>query len=288
MPATPYFITAQIALVTVSALVVKLDSMKPKQPARSVPMPMSMESPVDPELLGRATFLPKTPIERFGPSETDETELPISETSRSGRPMGFSDLEVASSLPGAFEASSPPQSIPTVQDAPSAPPEFEPVPTSMGYHISSDAATNFDMKSNTVVFSGKVTLKTTDLILEADRLIVHMNPGETQTLKKLVANGKVDFHLIGVPKEEVYRGSGEQAVFDPNTGIIVMSGWPKIIGQGREHIAAASTTVMSLNTKSPRLETEGRAQTRLLMDGSTGMPNLTMGTPSAPSAPGQN
>lgn len=287
MPATPYFVAAQLVLIAVSAAVVKQDFNKQRPVPKAQPAPMALTSPVDSDLLSRALALPEDEIERFALIENTDGKPVTSMGNQTDRPMGFSGLEAQSAPPLAFEPPTPRESLPSVTEA-SAPPEFDPVPTSSGYHITSDAATNFDMKSNTVVFSGSVTLKCTDFILTADRLVAHMTSGNVQTLSKLVANGKVDFHLTGVPKEESYRGSGEQAVFNPDTGMIVMSGWPKIIGHGREHNAASATTIMSLNTKSPKLETEGRAQTRLLIDGKSGMPNLTMGNPSTSPAPGQN
>jgi hypothetical protein len=41
-------------------------------------------------------------------------------------------------------------------------------------------------------------------------------------------------------------------------------GWPKILGQGREHRASAADTRMTLFTNPAKLVTEGRAQTRIL------------------------
>ena len=280
MPATPYFVTAQIALIAVSASVVKLDLTKSHPVPKATAVPMSLTPPVDPTLLEKAA-VPTADIARFALAETlgQEDSAEVSQTPI--RPMGFSDREMGTDSVDAFSI---PKTHAKVAPSDSPPPVFEPVPSSAGYHITSDVATNFDLKTNTVVFSGSVTLKCTDFILQSDRLVAHMTKGPSQTLSKLVANGNVDFHMTGVPKEEAYRGNGEQAVFDPATGIIVMSGWPRIIGHGREHNAASATTVMTLNTKSPKLETEGRAQTRLLMGGENGMPNLTIGdsTPAAP------
>ena len=283
MPATPYFITAQIALIAVSASVVKLDLTKSHPVPKATAIPMSLTPPVDPSILEKAS-VPTAGVARFAPAETLDENESIESPQSAIRPMGFSDREMGMDSADAFSL---PKTHANVAPSDSPPPVFDPIPASAGYHIASDAATNFDLKTNTVVFSGSVTLKCTDFILHSDRLVAHMTKGPSQTLSKLVANGNVDFHMTGVPKEEAYRGNGEQAVFDPATGIIVMSGWPRIIGHGREHNAASATTVMTLNTKSPKLETEGRAQTRLLMEGENGMPNLTMGG-STPAAPRQN
>ena len=283
MPAAPYFITAQIALIAVSASVVKLDLTKSHPVPKATAVPMSLTPPVDPSILEKAA-VPTVEIARFAPAESLNEETPTEDAPVAHRPMGFSDREMVADSQDAF---SMPKAHAKVAPNNSPPPVFDPVPVSAGYHISSDAATNFDLNTSTVVFSGSVTLKCTDFILNADRLVAHMTKGPNQTLSKLVANGNVDFHTTGVAKEETYRGNGEQADFDPATGIIIMSGWPKIIGHGREHNASSATTVMSINTKSPKLETTGRAQTRLLMDSENGMPNLTMGS-SAPATPRQN
>jgi hypothetical protein len=131
-----------------------------------------------------------------------------------------------------------------------------------------------------------VTLKCAEFTLASKHLVAHMGDAGS-ALKKLVANGNVEVHVRGDTKEDAFRGRGEDAVFDPATGKITMGGWPKIIGQGREHNAASASTVMTLDTRNPKLHTTGRAQTRLLMDSKGGMPGISIGPPSAPAAPRQ-
>ena len=291
MPATPYFIAAQLALFAASAVVVKTNFNGKTKPQHSPTQEVETDRADalrSAHLLARAKALPTMASDRFALAEEHPDLAPAADSSK--RPMGFSDRAKDIAQPPAGFAG--PLGEPYWQEqkrepaAADAPPSFDPVPANAGYHITADAATNFDLKTHTVVFSGDVSLKCADFILTAKRLVVHMKE-DAQSMEKLVANGDVDIHLVGVPKEEAYRGQSEHAVFDPATSLITLTGWPKIIGQGREHNAASASTRMMLNTATPKLLTEGRASTRLLFDGKAGMPGLTMGEPSAAPAPGQ-
>jgi lipopolysaccharide transport protein LptA len=271
VPAFPYYIAAQLLLIAASAAVVKSN-----RPAGTpAPKPaqieeISTESAVDPDLLARAKAMPSDPVDRFGVIEDSAADAPPEERSM-GFDAGANEGSLLREFAGSVSAAAAPRDEP--------PPVFAPVEQGRGYHISSDAATNFDLKTNTVVFTGNVSLKCADFSLKAARLVVHMD--KDKSLEKLVANGAVDVHLTGVPKEEAYRGQSEQAVFDPRVSTITLTGWPKITGQDKEHIAATASTRMILHTQKPKLETEGRASTRLAFDGENGMPGFTMGGGSA-------
>ena len=76
-------------------------------------------------------------------------------------------------------------------------------------------------------------------------------------------HGEVNVLLTGVPPEKAYRGQSSSATYDPLKDSIVLSGWPKVKGQSQEQVAASADTRMTLFTKSGRMLTEGRAQTRI-------------------------
>lgn len=279
MPATTYIVTAQIGLIAASAVLVNLDWKKgqTKRSGLGTSVPSVEISPPVPTVPARP--LPPTEISRFALIEQEEAETTV-ESGQTDRPMGFGGQNSKGHPGSSFTGTKAPTAAKQapVGAAIESPPEFDPVPENVGYHILADAATNFDLNSRTIVFSGHVSLKCSEFAMSAERLVVHMD-SKQQTLKKLVANGKVDIHLTGVPEQERFRGQSEEAVFDPATGGITLSGWPRIQGQGREHQASTPTTKMTLYTMHPRLATEGRAQTRLLM-GKDGLPGVTMSSPS--------
>lgn len=141
--------------------------------------------------------------------------------------------------------------------------KFDPVPNGAGYSITADSATNFDLKTRTVIFAGNVSLHSNEFTLSADRLVVHMDSAGG-SMSRMVANGSVDVQLTKGAVEERYQGFGEEAVYDPKAQNMVFRGWPKILGHGREHRAASATTKMTLHMNPAKLVTEGRAQTRII------------------------
>jgi lipopolysaccharide transport protein LptA len=147
------------------------------------------------------------------------------------------------------------------QPAP-ANPAFEAVPSESGFHITADEATRVDMGSLKVVFRGQVSLSSPQFHLTGDELIVHLGEDRT-SFKKMEASGGVHVQLTGVPPEKRYRGQSQKAVYDPGNGTLVMTGWPKIQGQGQELVAAEQNTRVLLYPKTGKMLTEGRAQTRV-------------------------
>lgn len=288
MPSTSYFVTAQIVLVIASAAVVKTDWKKPSQPAVP-PLPDPPAAlPLDSSLVQKARQMPGGEIERFAALEQASHDLNAKAAEDAGRrAMGAQrSSEMERRAADFFTAETLAAAEAVVSDTPPAP-EFAPVPGDAGYHIEAESATNFDLKTNSVVFSGEVGLKCKDFHMSASRLLVRM-AGDSKSLKHLIANGNVKIHLLSDTKEGAYRGSSEQAVYDPALNSIVLTGWPKIIGEGREHIASTAGTRMTLHTKPSKLVTEGRAMTRVAFDGKNGMPGLTMGPPPSASPPGKN
>jgi lipopolysaccharide export system protein LptA len=108
--------------------------------------------------------------------------------------------------------------------------------------------------------------------LTCDQLVVHLGK-DKNSMERSEARGSVDILLTGVPPEKTCRGQSGAAVFDPRNNQVVLSGWPKVKGNSQEQVAAEASTRMTLFTKTGRLLTEGRAQTRVsksFMTGSTG------------------
>jgi lipopolysaccharide transport protein LptA len=286
VPATHYIVSVQVALLAASAAYLKSD--KPEGPNRQRPNVAAEMATSFTEAKDEATAMAEARGGRFALAE-QVGELP-EVTSRS---MGFrggmpvrgrltSELsaqadegEMSLTLPAEGELSDLPKpstkvkktSIPETPVALSEvlPEEvkFDPVPNGAGYSITADSATNFDLKSKTVVFEGSVSLHCNEFTLAADRLVVHME-SESGSMSRMVANGNVDVNLTKGSREERYQGFGEEATYDPKGQSIVFRGWPRILGHGREHRAAAASTQMTLHTNPAKLVTQGRAQTRII------------------------
>lgn len=155
---------------------------------------------------------------------------------------------------------------------PVADPAFEPVPPESGFHITADEATKVDMGAEKVIFKGRVGLTSPQFNLTGEELVVYLGK-DGSTFRLVEARGSVHVQLTGVPPEKRYRGQSSMAVYDPAKGTLVMTGWPKIQGQGREIVAAESSTRILLYPDTGKMLTEGRAQTRVakqLMEEQTG------------------
>jgi lipopolysaccharide transport protein LptA len=288
MPAAYYIISVQVALVAASAAYLSSDTRNGGVPAApryrqgaalvngGVPgrMAIEQESPmgaaarrfVMAEQVGEAEVVEARNMGfRVGAPKRDQ----VVEEETGAKPEG-DDLPMAVPVEGDLADSSAQLSEIGVPEV-----EFEPVPDGAGYSITADSATNFDLKTKTVVFSGNVSLHCADFTLSADRLVVHMDAAGG-ALNRLVANGDVDVHLTQGTAAEQFHGSGEEATFDPKAQSIVFLGWPRIMGQGREHRAASASTKMTLFTKPAKLVTEGRAQTRILAGEGGTLPGMAV------------
>ncbi len=270
VPATSYIISAQIALIAASAAYVGYDRQPGKtdaaDQASKVQQQVRQEPPAPvPAPAGEVTVpqWPAANFPRYAPAEKLAQET--TPTSTSARPMGGRTGDATpsrnQSLPTALVHDKSPAAKVSADPA-DEPPTFAPVPEDQGYHITADSATNFDLNAKTVVFSGHVVVQSSDFVIKTNRLVVYNGTGGS--MSKMVANGDVDFHLVGVPADQVYRGQSEEAVFEPGKNLITFMGWPRIQGKGREHRAADASTTMRLFTQPSRLETTGRASTRIL------------------------
>jgi len=139
---------------------------------------------------------------------------------------------------------------------------FSTVPADSGFHITADEATKLDVKTQRVTFNGHVKLNSPQFDLTAKTVVVLLSK-DKKTFKVAEATGDVNVQLKTGPPEKRYRGQSSKAVYEPSAGMITMTGWPKIQGQGQEIIAAAPETKVMLYTASGKLLTEGRTQTRV-------------------------
>ncbi len=281
MPAAHYIIAVQVALVAASAAYLRSD--KPaetiliKEPGKPNPRALAAHPGYEDD---GDDFLPPPKAKPFAQADTAASRqmpervmgfrpgvvarprLPVEEARAGKKEVEFTPPPRAVPLEGTSLAEDEPEEI-----------EFDPVPDGQGYSITADSATNFDLTTKTVVFAGNVSLRCTDFVLTSDRLVVHMET-EGGTMKRMLANGNVDVKLLQGSVNERYHGMGEEADFDPATQKIILLGWPRIIGQGREHRAASAATRMTLFTKPARLETVGRAQTRIVPGEGGELPGL--------------
>ena len=146
-----------------------------------------------------------------------------------------------------------------------------------GYHITADEVSKLDANTGRVIFNSNVRLTSPRFHLTANQLVVHLGKDKS-TMQLVEAHGTVNVLLTGVPEEKVCRGQSNDATFDPKRETIVLTGWPKVKTRDQEQVAAESSTKMTLFTKSGRMVTEGRAQTRIaksFMDESTGTTTKT-------------
>lgn len=139
---------------------------------------------------------------------------------------------------------------------------FETVPSDSGFHITADEATKMDIQAERVVFNGKVKMTSPQFHLSTTQLVVHLGK-DKKSFKFAEAKGEVNVQLTGVPDDKKYRGQSNIAIYTPSQGTLLLTGWPKIQGQGQELIAAESGTKVTLFPKTGKMITEGRAQTRV-------------------------
>jgi len=161
--------------------------------------------------------------------------------------------------PGSIELPDIPGYIPPKDDAAT---HFQTVPAESGFHITAEEVTKLDMKSNTVVFNGGVKLTSPEFQLSSTRLKLHLS-ADKKSFNLAEADGDVHVQLTGVTDDKKYRGQSTQAIYQPQSDKLTLTGWPRIQGQGQELIAAEEDTKVFLNPKTGTMHTEGRAQTRV-------------------------
>ena len=252
MAASPYFITAQVALVAVSAALLRIDWTDKSKQYQPAPTASAAKQPV------------VAPASRTGAGARDATPAtnspaPVVQDQPPAVVRGEHGLDPDYGT--AVTLSGPPETTPFVDDV------LTESPHSMaGYRITADTASNFNLESHTVTFSGRVSLKSSRFDLTSTRLVVHMDP-KKNALKKLVATGDVKVALTATQADKAFKGTAYEATYEPSDGSIVLSGWPQITGEGREHRAAEKSTRMVLFVENPRLVTQGRASTKIIGTG---------------------
>lgn len=270
MSPSTYLIAVPLSLIAISGWLVKVEndsfskggrtSQLQQVPAHSSGrVAVGVQPPVAPELTREHA--------RFAwASGQAEGVAPLGEDAQQ-RPLGSRATRQRSWLEsGTPSPATKPKQLPEIENfRQQAPPEetaFEAVPSGSGFHITADEATRVDMGSLKVVFRGHVSMTSPQFYLAGDELVVHLGKDRT-SFKMVEARGSVNVHLTGVPPEKRYRGQSSQAVYDPGKGTLVMTGWPKIQGQGQELVAAEQSTRVLLYPKTGKMLTEGRAQTRV-------------------------
>lgn len=132
--------------------------------------------------------------------------------------------------------------------------------------IVADAATNYDLDGRLVLFEGGVRLDGPDFSLASERLDVHMGEGGAVP-EKMVAYGDV---RVTTRKDEgsgdgaEVNGRAQRATFDPDSGLLVLEGWPQLDDpDGSRLTASQADTVIRIYTRTGKVETTGRTRSRL-------------------------
>jgi lipopolysaccharide export system protein LptA len=128
--------------------------------------------------------------------------------------------------------------------------------------IAANSQTDFQVKDRRIVFTGNIVMKNERFYLTADMLVAYMKQNEGG-LDFAEARGNVVVRMVSNGQETGSSGLSKTAVFHPNTGEIVLRGWPQVRFGNKAHIASSATTEMSLFTDG-RMKTTGRNQTMIV------------------------
>lgn len=173
----------------------------------------------------------------------------------SGAPALAEETPVRMALPPA-----PDQLVPQRAERTGA--AFE-VPAAAGdLVIAANSQTDFEVKEKRVVFSGSVIMKNERFYLTADTLVAHLKDNQSG-LDFAEAQGNVVVRMVENGRETGSSGLAKTAIFRPETGEIVLKGWPQLRMGNKAHVASAATTEMSLFTDG-RMKTSGRNQTMIV------------------------
>jgi lipopolysaccharide transport protein LptA len=128
--------------------------------------------------------------------------------------------------------------------------------------IAANSQTDFQVKDKRIVFTGSVIMKNERFYLTADKLVAYMKEND-QGIDFAEAQGNVVVRMVENGQETGSSGLSNRAVFHPQTGEIVLRGWPQIRFGNKAHVASSATTEMSLFTDG-RMKTSGRNQTMIV------------------------
>ncbi|MFT5104824.1 MAG: lipopolysaccharide transport protein LptA [Verrucomicrobiales bacterium] len=125
--------------------------------------------------------------------------------------------------------------------------------------ISSTSQTDFDLNDSEMAFIGNVQVKSPRFNLRSDKFIVHLKKDNSgMAYGEAIGNVVIEMRENGRPTG--YSGLASNAVYHPQDGKIILSGWPKIRQQFKEHVAVNRDTKMVLYTDG-RVKTIGRNRT---------------------------
>jgi len=211
------------------------------------------------------------------PSPPDPIAADSLEEPEEGAPFSADDTTSESDAEPSAEAPEAPRPLspnPQPLSAPLAHDELAPrradrsskafeVPAAAGdLLIASNSQTDFQMEDKRVVFTGSVVMKNERFYLTADRLVAYMKADQSG-LEFAEAQGNVIVRMVENGQETGSSGLSKTAVFHPQTGEIVLKGWPQLRMGNKAHVASSATTEMSLFTDG-RMKTSGRNQTMIV------------------------
>lgn len=268
MSPSVYLVAIPLGLIAVTGWLVKSESDSFAQSKRSMDLQnVSRKGGPSVRDLVESPAITRMDHIRYGVQEGEEAPASPLGSVQAMRPLGARssqpiDWMAAQAQRASAAASMNKTEIPGYIESATPEVAFETVTTESGYHITADEATKLDMTGNKVVFNGHVMMTSPQFKLSADQLIVHLG-SDKKTFKFIEANQSVKVELTGVPEEKRYRGQSQKAIYEPSKDSIVMTGWPKIQGQGQELVAAEEKTKITMFSKTGKMFTEGRAQTRV-------------------------
>ncbi len=147
-----------------------------------------------------------------------------------------------------------------IENFPALPENNQP-PGLNDFVISATHQTDFDMKSSSITFAGHVMVESSRFHLTCDKFVVHMLP-EQKGMEYGEALGNVVIRMMENHEPTGHTGLARRAVYRPDDGEIVLSGWPRIVEETKELVGITADAQMILTT-SGSVRTIGRNRTIL-------------------------
>jgi lipopolysaccharide transport protein LptA len=140
-------------------------------------------------------------------------------------------------------------------------PENNQPPGLNDFVISATHQTDFDMDSSSITFAGHVVVESSRFHLTCDKFIVHMLPDQ-KGMEYGEALGNVIIRMMEDHKPTGHTGVARSAIYHPEDGEIILSGWPRIVEETKELVGITADAKMILTT-SGSVRTIGRNRTIL-------------------------
>ncbi len=131
-----------------------------------------------------------------------------------------------------------------------------------GFTITSLHQTDFNLENSEMVFAGDVFCETPEFQLSCDEFIVHLRK-DMKGMAYGEAKGNVVITTVKNGQPTGHTGYGRHAIYRPDQDNLILSGWPRIRYNGKEHVAATAETQMILGTDGA-VKTLGRSKTRFV------------------------